>query len=227
MYRLDGETNIAPVKILTVGDTSHRNLRLGERLRIPSLGAGLTTKSRVHLLPVPPEKSHPWLSSFSLITDQNLTQHSGIEVLFCTVLPLEGKQNQAWQVQYPETLENLEASNLARMSQVKIDTSTRLVCKDASSDTIILPASTVRTAYPFSGETFSYLQYDLQSVGEHQFVAVVEHPRDTPGGFVVAEFFHTNNAKIQSNLSVSGTSPISLANLRIINKRSHDELPSE
>jgi len=196
--------NEAPVKILTVGDTSHRNLRLGERLRIPSLGAGVTTKPRVHLLPVPPEKSHPWLSSFSLITDQNLTQYSGIEVLFCTVLPLEGKQNQAWQFQYPETLENLESSTFAGTSRIKIDTSTRLACKDASSDTIMLPASIVKTPYPFSGETFSYLHYDLQSVGEHQFVAVVEYPKDTPGGFVVAEFFHTNNAKIQSNISVSG-----------------------
>jgi GPI inositol-deacylase len=195
---------IAPVKILTVGDTTHRNLGLGERLRIPSLGEGLTSKSRVHLLPVPPEKSHPWLSSFSLITDQNLTESRGIEVLFCTVLPLEGKQNQAWQIQYPETLENLEASAFAKTGQVKIDTSTRLGCKDASADTITLPASTAKTAYPFSGETFSYLQYDLQSVGEHQFVAVVEHPKETPGGFVVAEFFHTNNARIQSNISVSG-----------------------
>jgi hypothetical protein len=57
--------------------------------------------------------------------------------------------------------------------------------------------------YPFSGETFSYLQYDLQAVGEHQFVAVVEYPRGTPGGWVIAEFFHTDAAKIKVNASMS------------------------
>lgn len=192
-----------PVTVLTVGDASHRNLRLGERLRIPTLGAGVTSKPRIHLLPVPPEKSHPWLSSFSLLTDQNLTQPgtSGIDVLFCTVLPLEGKQNVGWQLQQVDTL---ETSSLISGSQVKIDTTTRLACKDASTDAILLPASTAQSAYPFSGDTFSYLQYDLASVGEHQFVAVVEHPREIPGGFVVAEFYHTDASKLQSNISVSG-----------------------
>jgi hypothetical protein len=197
---------IAPVTVLTVGDISHRNLRLGERLRIAALGSGITSKPRIHLLPVPPEKSHPWLSSFSLLTDQNLTnaQQRGIDVLFCTVLPLEGKQNVEWQFQYAEALSKLDPSTYMHDSQVKIDTTTRLACKDASLDAIILPASTAHTLYPFQGETFSYLQYDLQSIGEHQFVAVVEHPKETPGGFVVAEFYNTNAAKLQSNISITG-----------------------
>lgn len=192
--------------ILTVGDSSHRNLQLGERLRIPSLGAGINSTPRIHLLPVPPEKSHPWLSSFSLLTDQNLTQSSGsgIDVLFCTVLPLEAKQNLGWQLQHPDTAIRLETTILAGVSQVKIDTTTRLACKDASMDATLLPASTAQTAYPFSGETFSYLQYDLSSLGEHQFVAVVEHPKKVPRGFVVAEFYHSNAAKLQANVSTSG-----------------------
>jgi hypothetical protein len=199
---------LAPITILTVGDTSHRNLRLGERLRIPFLGEGINSKPRIHLLPVPPERSHPWLSSFSLLTDQNLTHsgNSGIDVLFCTVLPLEGKQNVEWQFQYPDTFDNVDATQLIG-SQVKIDTKTRLACKDASTDSITLPASTAHTMYPFSGDTFSYLQYDLSSIGEHQFVAVVEYPKETPGGFVVAEFFDTDASKIQSNISLSGISP--------------------
>src|SRR5579859_5557827 len=169
------------------------------------LGEGVTSKPRVHLLPVPPEKSHPWLSSFSLLTDQNLTSsHNGIDVLFCTVLPLEGKQSVEWQFQQPDTFHHIEASTLLNGQQVKLDTTTRLACKDASADAVTLPASTPQTAYPFSGETFSYLQYDLQSVGEHQFVAVVEHPKATPGGFVVAEFYDTDAAKLQSNVSLPG-----------------------
>jgi GPI inositol-deacylase len=219
---------VAPVTGLTVGDASHRNLRLGERLRVPVLGAGITAKPRIHLLPVPPEKSHPWLSSFSLLTDQNLTQpgQSGIEVLFCTVLPLEGKQIPEWQFQYPDTLNNV-AATYARGSQVKIDTTTRLACKDASADTVILPASTAHSAYPFQSETFSYLQYDLQSVGEHQFVAVVEHPKETPGGFVVAEFYHTDAAKIQSNVSISGTYINDTSDYRFIDTRTSRTIPNQ
>ena len=209
---------IAPVTVLTVGDASHRNLRLGERLRISTLGSGITSKSRIHLLPVPPDKSHPWLSSFSLLTDQNLTnaQERGIDVLFCTVLPLEGKQNVEWQFQYAEALNKLDPSTYMHGSQVKIDTTTRLACKDASGDAIHLPASTAHTVYPFQGETFSYLQYDLQSIGEHQFVAVVEHPKETAGGFVVAEFYNTNAAKLQSNVSITGTRCQIISNYRFI-----------
>ena len=173
-------------------------------MRIPSIGAGLAAKPRIHLLPVPPEKSHPWLSSFSLLTDQNLTQpnEKAIEILFCTVLPLEAKQSLEWQFQYPETIDNVESSSVG--GSVNLDTTTRLACKDASSDAIILPASTAHNTHPFSGETFSYLRYDLSTVGEYQFVAVVEHPRETPGGFVVAEFYDTDAAKKQSNISISG-----------------------
>lgn len=218
---------IAPVTILTVGDTSHRNLRLGERLRVPRLGADVTSKPRIHLLPVPPEKSHPWLSSFSLLTDQNLRQPGGcaIDVLFCTVLPLEGKQNVGWQLQHPETHNHVDASSFTSESQVKIDTTTRLVCKDASTDAIVLPASTAQSAFPFLGETFSYLQYDLSAVGEHQFVAVVEHPKDKAGGFVVAEFYHTDAAKLQSNVSISGSHFHIVSDFRTLDARSSSTLP--
>ena len=196
----------APVTILTVGDASHRNLPLGERLRVPRLGAGVISKPRIHLLPVPPEKSHPWLSSFSLLTDQNLTKpgERGIDVLFCTVLPLEGKQNAGWQLQHLDDQFHNDSSPSASGSLVKIDTTTRLACKDASEVAIVLPASTAQSAHPFQGDTFSYIQYDLSSIGEHQFVAVVEHPKDDPRGFLIAEFYHTDAAKLQSNISISG-----------------------
>jgi GPI inositol-deacylase len=204
---------VAPTTILSVGDASHRNLRLGERLRLPQLGAGVGSKPRIHLIPVPPEKSHPWLSSFSLLTDQNLTKSNcpSLQVLFCTVLPLEGKQNAAWQLQeQPPPVKIAGTASAVGGSQVKIDTTTRLACKDASTDVILLPASTPEISYPFSGETFSYLQYDLSSVGEHQFVAVVEHPKSEPSGFVVAEFYHTDAAKLQSNISISGSMSLHL-----------------
>ena len=206
--------DVAPVTILAVGDASHRNLRLGERLRIPQLGAGVGSKPRIHLISVPPEKSRPWLSSFSLLTDQNLIQSNrpSLQVLFCTVLPLEGKQNAAWQFQepHPPPVTNAVTMSDVDGSQVKIDTTTRLACKDASTDVILLPASTSQLSYPFSGDTFSYLQYDLSSVGEHQFVAVVEHPKSEPSGFVVAEFYHTDAAKLQSNISISGLTLLTL-----------------
>lgn len=220
---------IAPATILTVGDASHRNLRLGERLRVPRLGDGITSKPRIHLLPVPPEKSHPWLSSFSLLTDQNLTQTggSGIDVLFCTVLPLEGKQNTGWLLQHHDTPTYIDSSFSAGGPQVKIDTTTRLACKDASRDVIILPASTAQSAYPFQGETFSYLQYDLSSIGEHQFVAVVEHPKDRPSGFVVAQFYDTDAAKLQSNISISGSNFKFHLIVGLLTRGLHQQFPAD
>jgi glycosylphosphatidylinositol deacylase len=110
-------------------------------------------------------------------------------------------------------------------NQVKIDTQTRLACKDASTDVIVLPASTKGSAFPFSGETFSYLQYELSAVGEHQFVAVVEYPKETPGGFVVAEFYDTDAAKRQSNVSLSGTLTSCFTNAGLLTHGLHTSFP--
>ena len=72
--------------------------------------------------------------------------------------------------------------------------STRLACKNAASDVISLPASTRTTKRPFYLDEeaeihpFSYLQYDLEDIQDHQFVAVVDKAVDPTLGWVVAEF---------------------------------------
>ena len=72
--------------------------------------------------------------------------------------------------------------------------STRLACKNAASDVITLPASTRLTKRPFYLEEeaeiqpFSYLQYDLEDILDHQFVAVVDKTVDPTPGWAIAEF---------------------------------------
>ncbi|KAJ9154972.1 GPI inositol-deacylase [Pleurostoma richardsiae] len=170
-----------PTTLLTLEDNSHAIIPQGERLVLRGLGSG--AKPRAHLLPVPPPGS-PDTKRFTLLTDQNLDaagESGKLEVLFCSVFPLHPGQ----------------AGVLLPM---KMDLSgdgtgsTRLACKNAASDMIQLPASTRSTRHPFfsPGEKelppFSYLQYDLESVADHQFVAVVDKSVVPTAGFVVAEF---------------------------------------
>ncbi|MCV5163734.1 hypothetical protein OFB65_25630, partial [Escherichia coli] len=65
---------------------------------------------------------------------------------------------------------------------------------DAASDVVTLPASLRSSQYPFSKEGeppkthFSYLQYDVEDIAEHQYVAVIEKTHTPTPGFVIAEF---------------------------------------
>ncbi|KAH8894045.1 GPI inositol-deacylase [Thozetella sp. PMI_491] len=174
-------TGKEPSTLLTLDDNSDSIIAQGERLVLRNLGTA--GKTRAHLLPIPPPGS-PESKRFTLLTDQKL-DNSGdngrLEVLFCSVFPLQAGQASAGFATYMD----LSGEGVG---------STRLACKNAASDVVTLPASTDETHHPFfldgerEIEPFSYLQYDLEQVSDHQFVAVVEKAVSPTPGFVVAEF---------------------------------------
>ena len=81
--------------------------------------------------------------------------------------------------------------------------STRLACKSASEDVIRLPASTRTSKNPYDRtQPFSYLQYDLEELAEHQFVAVVDKANVPTQGFLIAEFSDSSDAIIRAKVGL-------------------------
>ena len=170
-----------PTTLLTVDDNSDAIIAEGERLVLRTLGTAGTV--RAHLMPIPPSGS-PGMKRFTLLTDAKLDkpgENGKLEVLFCSVIP--SQPSQSW------------AGFLSQMDLSKGTTgTTRLACRSAAPDVMSLPASTKSTRFPFyvDGEKeitpFSYLEYGVDDISEHQFVAVVEKATTPAAGFVVAEF---------------------------------------
>ncbi|CAG8980316.1 hypothetical protein HYALB_00013148 [Hymenoscyphus albidus] len=170
-----------PTTLLTLEDNSNSIIPQGERLTLRRFGE--TRKPRAHLLPIPPQGT-PGGKRFTLLTDQTIDKpgESGkLEVLFCSVFPLHPGQS---------------ATLFSMNMDLSGDSfgSTRLACKNAASDVIALPASTRTTKRPFwldeeeERKPFSYLQYDLEDILDHQFVAIVDKAVDPTPGWVIAEF---------------------------------------
>ncbi|KAK3944793.1 GPI inositol-deacylase [Diplogelasinospora grovesii] len=171
-----------PSTLLTLEDNSDSIIAQGERLVLRKLGPS-GGKARAHLLPIPPPGS-PDVKRFTLLTDQTLDNAGGngkLEVLFCSVFPLQpGQAGMGFAVHMDLSGESTG--------------STRLACKSAASDVVTLPASYRSTRHPFfiDGERetapFSYLQYEVDDIAEHQFVAVIDKAINPTPGFVIAEF---------------------------------------
>ncbi|KAM3077151.1 GPI inositol deacylase [Clarireedia jacksonii] len=170
-----------PTTLLTLEDSSHAIIPLGERLTLRKFGE--SRKPKAHLLPIPPQGT-PGGKRFTLLSDQKLDKpgDSGkLEVLFCSVFPLHPGQS--------ATLFSMNMDLSGDSSG-----STRLACKNAASDLIPLPASTRTSKKPFyldeeeEIQPFSYLQYDLEDIIDHQFVAIVDKAVDPTPGWVIAEF---------------------------------------
>jgi glycosylphosphatidylinositol deacylase len=180
-----------PKTLLTLEDNSNAIISQGERLVLRNLG--LLHRKNAYLLPMPPQGTQEG-KKFTLLTDQHLDapgENGTLEVLFCSVFPL--------QVGHSATLfsMNMDLSGDSTGS-------TRLACKNVASDTIRLPASTRRSQYPFDQETpFSYLQYDLEDLAEHQFVAVVDKASEPSPAWVVAEFSAGSESLISSRIGVA------------------------
>lgn len=189
-----------PATLLTVDDKSDFILAEGERLVLRNLGTGGTM--RAHLMPIPPSGS-PGMKRFTLLTDAKLDksgENGRLEVLFCSVIP--SQPSQSW-ASLPNQID-LSRGNAG---------STRLACRSAAPDVVSLPSSTRATRFPFytDGEReitpFSYLEYRMEDIAEHQFVAVVEKATTPTRGFVVAEFSdhaqssHTQHISIERLLA--------------------------
>jgi GPI inositol-deacylase len=165
-------------------------LRQGERLVLRELG-GLNTGVQAHLLPIPPQGIPG--KKFTLLTNQELYESSGtgnLEVLFCSMFPLQAGQSTA-------------------VFSKKVDLSggssepARLACKNAAEDRIHLPSSTKSSKYPFDRTPpFSYLQYDLEDLAEHQFVAVLDTADSPSDGWVIAEFSNISDSVIPTRMGL-------------------------
>jgi pimeloyl-ACP methyl ester carboxylesterase len=190
-----------PTTLLTLEDNSNAIMKQGERLVLRSLGQ---TKQRPkpYLLPIPPQRSAG--TKFSLLTNERLDfpgEHGKIEVLFCSIFPVQAGQS--------ATLFSMNMDLSGETSG-----STRLACKNAASDIILLPASTRHATYPFKMDQppFSFLQYDLEDLAEHQFVAIVDKSGEHSNGWAIAEFTDASESAHQVNIEFSRSVPVFICN---------------
>ncbi|OBT84659.1 hypothetical protein VE02_07076 [Pseudogymnoascus sp. 03VT05] len=182
-----------PSTLLTLEDGSNSILQQGKSLTLRKFGQ--LPKPQAYLLPIP---TNPAGTRFTLLSDQRPDEdggHGKLEVLFCSVFPLKAGQS-------------------ATLLSMNIDLSgdkpgsARLACKNAAADVIQLPASTRESKHPFIGQDdepvtpFSYLQYELADIADHQFVAIVDKATEPSPGWVVAEFSDNVVSKRVGSLSL-------------------------
>uniref|UniRef100_L2FFW7 GPI inositol-deacylase n=1 Tax=Colletotrichum fructicola (strain Nara gc5) TaxID=1213859 RepID=L2FFW7_COLFN len=184
-----------PSTLLTLEDNANDIMAQGERLVLRQLG--LSSKPRAHLLPVPPQGT-PEGKRFTLLTDVGLDksgEHGKLEVLFCSLFPLQ-----------PGQATNLFTLNMDLSGDST--GSTRLACKNAANDAMLLPASTKSHRHPFAVDNepatrpFSYLQYDTEDIADHQFVAIIDKALKPTTNFVVAEFSDHSQSHRTRNISL-------------------------
>lgn len=179
-----------PSTLLTLEDNSNAIMSLNKRLVLREFGR--TGKAHAHLLPIPSAGLHQ-SKKFTLLSNKALDGpggHSHLEVLFCSVFPLQAGQSAA--------LLTMDMNLSSGTSG-----STRLACKNAAADVIQLPASTRLSVYPYDKtQPFSYLEYRLEDLAEHQYVAVVDKALDVSPGWVVAEFVDQKHSNIESSLGL-------------------------
>ena len=173
--------------LLTLEDNSNSIIAFGERLVLREFGrAG---KPKAYLLPIPPPGT-PGRQSFTLLSDQALPIGGQLEILFCSVFPLQAGQSAA------VFALNMDLSGASSGS-------TRLACKNAASDIIRLPASRRSSKQAFDDVgPFSYLQYSLADLTEHQFVAVVDKSSSPTPGWLIAEYSDRREAHLRSDVSL-------------------------
>ncbi|KAL9020203.1 MAG: hypothetical protein Q9185_002573 [Variospora sp. 1 TL-2023] len=176
--------------VLTLDDHSNSVNHAGQRLVLRSLGrAG---KPTAHVLPIPPQEI-PGQRRFTFLSNVPLKENpdSGyLDVLLCSVLPVQPGHSAA-----------LFSMNLD-LSDGRAG-STRLACKNAATDRIILPASYRTSTQPFhKAAPFSYLQYELEDLAEHQFVAIVDRVSETTHAWAIAEFSDSSEGILHVSTSL-------------------------
>ena len=182
-----------PTTLLTLEDNSNSVLAAGKTLTIRGLGRH--GKRKAYLLPVPPvsPQAQSGEKRFTLLTDQRLDAegaNGNLEVMLCSVFLLHPGQS--------STLFSMNMDLSGATSG-----STRLACKNAAVDTILLPASKSTSKYAFDdSEPFSYLQYNLEDITDHQFVAIIDKSVSATKGWVVAQFSDKTHFQIQSRVGL-------------------------
>lgn len=185
-----------PTILLTLDDSSSTVVPTGGRLILSQLGSEVGPKA--YLLPVPPHGS-PGPKRFTLLTDAQLgapIDTNQLQVLLCSVSPFQTMSGSSM---------FSSAIDLSRNGT----TPTKLACKDAASDAVLLPASTTDIETPFylDGQPqiypFSYLQYDTEHLSDHQFVAIIDRATKFSNGFAVAEFSDRSSFQKKEDISLA------------------------
>ncbi|KAI3332318.1 GPI inositol-deacylase [Xylariaceae sp. AK1471] len=180
--------------LLTVGDNAD-TIDTQEPFVLRSLGT--SKEAKVYLLPVQPSEL-PSSRRFTLLSNSELDypgESSKLEVLLCSLYPSQTSQ---------ANMPFLATIDLSGNSS----TSTRLACTSAAQDVVTLPASTHATRTPFflEGEQqippFSYLQYDVGSILDYQFVAIVDKADVPTPGWIVAEFSDIADSHITQSIGI-------------------------
>lgn len=192
-----------PSTLLTLEDKANTIIPQGDRLVLRNLGS--SPRLKAHLLPIPPPGS-PAGKRFTLLTDQQLDkagEAGKVEVLFCSAF-------------------SHQSGGQAGIFPIKLDLSgegsgsTRLSCKNAASDLIVLPGSRRSSRFPFTlgdereASPFSYLQYDIEHITEHQFVAIIDKATTPTPGFVIAEFSDNSQSHRVKDVSLNSLAAFGL-----------------
>ncbi|KKA26074.1 hypothetical protein TD95_000351 [Thielaviopsis punctulata] len=184
-----------PTTLLTLGEDSTFMSSPEERLVVRNLG--VSNKPRAWLLPVPTHLSSRG-SRFTFMTDAHLDkpgQHGKLEVLLCNVHPVQSSHTS------PTFASSIDLAGGAASG-------TKLACKNAAQDAILLPASTKDSQHPFYLEydnaqpLFSYLQYDIDALSDTQFIAVVDKASSPSHNLVLAEFTDDSKSLHVKHLSL-------------------------
>ncbi|KAL8832960.1 MAG: hypothetical protein Q9170_004620 [Blastenia crenularia] len=179
-----------PTILLTLEDQSDSINPAGKRLVLRRIGH--SEKPTAHVLPIPPQ-GMPGQKRFTFLSNLPLEENAEaghLDVLLCSVLPLQ-------------------PGHSAALFALSVDLSdgqagaTRLACKNAATDRISLPASWRTSVHPFEkAPPFSYLQYELEDLGEHQFVAIVDKVSVPAYDWAFAEFSDNSDSKMQISASL-------------------------
>lgn len=165
-----------PTTFLTLEHSFTTMMSHGERLVLHSIGE--TGKNKAHVMPTP---AQPFTEGgkFTLLTNQIMGPGNDVgtvAVFLCSVSP---PPSGASLLSFPANRDTVSSTS----------GSTRLACKNAAPDVSLLPASTNDSTNAFdNAPPFSYLQYDISDLPDHQFVAIVENTTEPSPGWLIAEF---------------------------------------
>ncbi|KIW58440.1 hypothetical protein PV05_02961 [Exophiala xenobiotica] len=177
--------------LLTLGDGSKSSVAKSNNVTFRQIGA--QDEMSAVLLPIP-VVDNTTAKRFSFLTDQQMDAQGSfekMEVLFCSAFPLaSGLTSMPLPVQFD--LSSGDAS------------ATRLACKKPIGDNIQLPASTRLSQFSFDQppNPFTYLNYDLRDLQDHQFVAIVDKSTEISNNWAYAEIVSDSESMIDSDVGL-------------------------
>lgn len=177
--------------LLTLGAEPRSSITKKRSITLRRLG--MQDHASVKLLAVP-TVANGTNSHLQLLSDQTMHPDGSfdrLDVLFCSAFPIAGHAATA-----PLPLQ-IDFSNGDASA-------TRLACKRAVGDQVLLPASNRRSKNAFDrSPPFTFLQYDLEDLQDFQFVAIVDKSTEINHGWIHAEFSDDTESSIQVDVGLA------------------------